>query len=60
MNDCPWCGYQAVCMTTHDDADGFDRRERYACTGPVEHRWREGEGPIPLPPESERRIILAR
>ena len=58
MTECPWCGSPAVDMSTHD-AD-FDTRAAYMCAGPEGHRWREGEGPIALPPESERLIVLAR
>jgi hypothetical protein len=58
VTECPWCGAVAVDVSTHDD--DFDQRRAFMCAGPDGHRWREGEGPMPLPPEEERLIILAR
>jgi hypothetical protein len=49
MNNCPWCGFHSVGVTTAQDMRGFDRRPRYLCTGPQSHEWREGDGPIPEP-----------
>lgn len=55
MNECPWCGFKAVDMSTHDD--DFDQRPKFVCTGPESHEWRDGEGPEP---EQEPLVILAR
>ena len=57
MNECPWCGADAIDMSTHDD--DFDQRTVYLCTGADGHRWRDGEGPEPEIPEEEPLIILA-
>jgi hypothetical protein len=49
MNNCPFCGYYSIDVTTAQDMRGFDRRPRFICTGPECHEWREGDGPIPEP-----------
>jgi hypothetical protein len=57
MNEpCPWCGAEAVDITTNDDVSGFDQRARYMCVGPETHEWRAGDGPEPV---QESLIILA-
>jgi hypothetical protein len=58
MNICPWCGCNAINISTHDD--DFDQRASFVCAGIGGHRWREGEGPEPVEPEQEPLIILAR
>ena len=58
MNECPYCNAVAIDVTIH--GDDFDQRPKYMCIGPDQHRWRDGEGPMPMPAEGERLIIVAR
>ena len=68
IDPCPWCGAKAIDITRHCDLAGFDQRQRYMCSGPTCHEWRDGDGPDPEAPRDvkfpdgriEPLIVIAR